>query len=284
MYLLGKPVAEKILSETKERIKASGIVPGLAVVLASDDPASRIYVGIKELRAREIGMLFELRTFEKTATESEITDCIHELNGRADIHGIIVQLPLPGGFHTDSIIGAIDPKKDADGFLTSELHTASTHGSEKRYDFVPIFPEAMIELAKSAGESLVGKTGIVLANSERFGSVMIDALAREGMKVEYILFSGLTAEKDNEKIQSTDVVFTALGRPELLRRDMFKKGAVVIDGGISKNDGKIVGDVSGEGGDADIFLSPVPGGVGPVTVACLLRRVVNLALEREKIA
>ena len=149
---------------------------------------------------------------------------------------------------------------------------------------MPVFPEAMIELAKSSGVALSGKTAITFVNSDFFGRIMTDALAREGMRAEYILSSGLTAVEGNEKIRTADVVFTALGRAELLPRDLFKKGAVVIDGGISEKDGKVVGDVSGEGGDADIFLSPVPGGVGPVTVACLLRRTADLALENEKTA
>ncbi len=282
MLLLGKPVAEKILSETKEKIKALGIVPGLAVVLVGDDPASRIYVGIKEMRAREIGMRFELRTFDKTAPESEITDHIHELNGRDDIHGIIVQLPLPVGFDADRIIAAIDPGKDADGFLTAEKNVTSSHGREKRLHFVPVFPEAMIELAKSSGEALAGKTGIVLANSERFGEVMTDALVREGMTAQCILARDYDVNRS--MLMTADVVFTAIGRPEGIPRYLFRQGAVVIDGGISKKDDKVVGDVEGVGSDTDISLSPVPGGVGPVTVACLLRRVVDLALEKKKTA
>lgn len=272
MLLFGKPVAEKILSETKERIEASGIVPGLAVVLVGDDPASRIYVGIKEKRAREIGVHFELHVFEKSISESEIVDRIRTLNGRDDVHGIIVQLPLPAGFNADDIIAEIDPRKDADGFLGCS-------------DRPPAFPEAMIELAKSSGAPLSGKIGIVLANSERFGAVMTDALVKEDMKAEHILFRGLTAEKDREKIMAADVVCTALGKPEALPRNIFKKGAIVIDGGISKKGERVIGDVSGEGDDTDIFLSPVPGGVGPVTVACLLRRTAGLAsLEKEKTA
>ena len=195
-----------------------------------------------------------------------------------------MQLPLPVGFDADRVIGAIDPGKDADGFLVSEKSGTSSHGREKRYRSVPVFPEAMIELAKSSGVALSGKTAITFVNSDFFGRIMTDALAREGMRAEYILSSGLTAVEGNEKIRTADVVFTALGRAELLPRDLFKKGAVVIDGGISEKDGKVVGDVSGEGGDADIFLSPVPGGVGPVTVACLLRRTADLALENEKTA
>jgi methylenetetrahydrofolate dehydrogenase (NADP+)/methenyltetrahydrofolate cyclohydrolase len=282
MILSGKPVAEKILLETKERIKASGIVPGLAVVLVGNDEASRIYVGIKELRAQEIGMRFELRVFEKTVPESEIIDCINELNGRTDIHGIIVQLPLPVGLNTDRVIAAIDPTKDADGFLASQKNVTSTHGREKRLHFVPVFPEAMIELAKSSGVPFSGKQAVVFVNSERFGRAMTDALGREGIVAEYIFPDDMGTSRS--AISQADFIFSAVGRPGVLFESMFKRGAVVIDGGISKQGEKVVGDVETPEGDADIFLSPVPGGVGPVTVACLLRRVVDLALEKKKTA
>lgn len=277
MLLFGKPVAEKILSETKEKMIASGIIPGLAVVLVGDDDGSNIYVGIKEKRAKEIGMHFEVHRFEKTVSERSILERIRELNARGDIHGIIVQLPLPGGMNADRVIDEIDPKKDADGFLspppTKNVTTCSGRHKSLHF-FAPVFPEAMIELAKSSGVSLSGKTGIVLANSDRFGAVMADALAREGVAAEYVLYNGTTDIKGFDK---AEIVITALGRPELLPRALFKRGTIVIDGGIAKKDEKIVGDVSGEGDDEGLFLSPVPGGVGPVTVACLLRRVMELA-------
>jgi methylenetetrahydrofolate dehydrogenase (NADP+)/methenyltetrahydrofolate cyclohydrolase len=268
MVLLGKPVAEKILSETKEKITTSGIIPGLGVVLVGDDPASRVYVGIKELRAQEIGMRFELRAFEKTASESDITSCIRDLNGRDDIHGIIVQLPLPVGLNADRIIAAIDPTKDADGFLAAGR--------------TPVFPEAMIELAKSSGVPLSGKRAVVFVHSERFGRAVTDALRREGNVAEYIFPDDMGASRSS--VSQADFVFSAVGRPGILFESMFKRGAVVIDGGISKQGEKVVGDVETPEGDADILLSPVPGGVGPVTVACLLRRVAILASEKEKTA
>ncbi len=269
MLLLGKPVAEKILSETKDKMTTSGIVPGLGVVLVGDDPASRVYVGIKESRARELDFHFVKTELSPSATESEILGVIRKLNADENIHGIIVQLPLPLGINADRVIAAIDPAKDADGFLAASVRT-------------PVFPEAMIELAKFSGMSLSGKSGVVLVNSERFGKTMSNALRQEGVSVEYVFPDDMGASRS--MIGQSDFVFTALGRPETLSRNMFKKDAVVIDGGIAKRDGKIVGDISGEGSDADIFLSPVPGGVGPVTVACLLRRVAILALKKNKTA
>lgn len=259
MILSGKRVAERILGEVKSLVGSSGIVPGLAVVLVGDDPASRVYVGIKERRTEELGFRFMKREFPVSASEADLAVVVGGLNADPSIHGIVVQLPLPAGIDADRVIGSIDPMKDADGFLGDR----------------PVFPEAIVELAKSAGMPLAGKTGIVLANSERFGEAMAQALGAEGVVTEYILIP----DPADERIRSADIVVTALGKPEFLSRSVFRKGAVVIDGGIAEKDGKVVGDVSRDGGDTDIFLSPVPGGVGPVTVACLLRRVADLAMK-----
>lgn len=271
MLLFGKPVSEKIFSETREKIGNSGVIPGLGVVLVGDDPASRIYVGIKEIRSRELGFRFAKTELSSSVGESEVVDAVRSLNADPGIHGIVVQLPLPEGIDADRVITAIDPEKDADGFLGTSGRT-------------PVFPEAMLELAKSAGSAFQGKTGIILANSGRFGRVMTEVLAGEGMHAECLFPGDLADEEGSKAVRSADFVFSAIGRPETLSRGIFKKGAVVIDGGISKKDGKVVGDVSVTGDDADIALSPVPGGVGPVTVACLLRRVATLALENGKTA
>ncbi|MBP9751428.1 MAG: bifunctional 5,10-methylenetetrahydrofolate dehydrogenase/5,10-methenyltetrahydrofolate cyclohydrolase [Candidatus Moranbacteria bacterium] len=280
--LFGKPVSEKILSETREKIKGSGVVPGLGVVLVGDDPASRIYVGIKESRASELGFRFVKTELPVFATEADILDAVRKLNKDESVHGIIVQLPLPPGIDADRIITAIDPMKDADGFLLDEKNVTRTHGREMMLHSVPVFPEAMIELAKSSGVPFSEKSGVVLVNSERFGKTMVDALRQEGVQSEYVFSDDIGSSRST--ISRADFVFTALGKPEALSKNMFKKGVVVIDGGIAPSDRKIVGDVSIDGSDENMFLSPVPGGVGPVTVACLLRRVVTLALENGKTA
>lgn len=295
MLLLGKPVSEKIYSEIKTETERSGMTPGLGVILVGDDHASHLYVGLKEKAAVSVGIFFEKRLFPADATEEEIIQCITEWNDYPGIHGIIVQLPLPMDFDTEKILAAIDSSKDADGFLADT-------------DSVPVFPAAIMELVKSAHVPLAGKKGIVCTNSERFGKTMAYVLASEGVRAEYVVLSSRTTEgsvaiqegdtenisrlprpdetselamTEKEKITTADIVVTALGRPEYFSRNDFKKGAIVIDGGIAKKDGKTVGDVSGEGDDADIFLSPVPGGVGPVTVACLLRRTVQLATKNQ---
>lgn len=271
--LSGKKVAERIFAETKELVAGLPLRPGLGVVLVGDDEASRIYVGIKERKAEELGIAFRKETLPSVATEEEVIRVVGALSDDPDIHGIIVQLPLPPGIDADRVIAAIDPQKDADGFHpeTVRRFLDGDRGS------IPVFPQAIVELAKSADIALSGKHGVVLANSELFGNIMKKALENEGVGTEIVLARDIDARAD--AISSADVVVTATGKPERFSRGMFKNGAVVIDGGITGKDGRVFGDVEREGGDSRIFLSPVPGGVGPVTVACLLHRTAGLASE-----
>jgi methylenetetrahydrofolate dehydrogenase (NADP+)/methenyltetrahydrofolate cyclohydrolase len=271
MILSGKKVAERIFSETKELVSGLSIRPGLGVVLVGNDEASRIYVGIKERKAGELGVSFRKEAFPPTVTEDEVIRSIGTLNVDPSIHGIIVQLPLPSGLDTDRVVAAIDPRKDADGFHpeTVRRFLDGERGS------IPVFPQAIVELAKSAGTELSGRHGIVVANSELFGNIMKRALENESIATKVVLVRDIDARAD--AVSSAGVVVTATGKPERFSRSMFKDGAVVIDGGITERDGEVFGDVAKEGDDANIYLTPVPGGVGPVTVSCLLRRTAELA-------
>ena len=271
MIISGALVAKRIFDEAIAITSSLSIRPGFGVVLVGDDPASRIYVGIKERRAEELGFVFRKEILPRTATEEGIICAIESLNTDMSIHGILVQLPLPDGLDTDRIIAAIDPEKDADGF-----HPETVQGflSGDR-TLIPVFPEAIMELAKSSGIELSGKNGIAVVNSELFGSIMQKAFEYEGIVPTIVPTVDVDARID--EISNADLVVTAVGQPELFSRNIFKAGAVVIDGGISEKYGKVRGDVSAEGNDIDIFLTPVPGGVGPVTVACLLRRTARLA-------
>ncbi|MEI6650050.1 MAG: bifunctional 5,10-methylenetetrahydrofolate dehydrogenase/5,10-methenyltetrahydrofolate cyclohydrolase [Candidatus Moraniibacteriota bacterium] len=271
MIISGALVAKRIFDEAKAITSSLSIRPGFGVVLVGDDPASRIYVGIKERRAADLGFVFRKEVLPMTATEEEIIRAIESLNADEAIHGILVQLPLPDGLDTDRVIAAIDPKKDADGFHSE---TVRNFLSGDR-DSIPVFPEAIMELAKSTGIDLSGKKGVAIVNSELFGFIMKKAFEYEGINPTIVPTADVNARID--EISNADLVVTAVGQPERFPRNVFKQGAIVIDGGISQKDGKVRGDVSIEGDDADIFLSPVPGGVGPVTVACLLRRTAKLA-------
>lgn len=270
--LYGKPVAEKIRALMKEEIISRGIAPGLAVILIGNDPASHLYVQLKEKSAQEIGIYFEKHIFSDTDSEENILKKIEALNNAENIHGIIVQVPLPSGFDTDKIIGAIDPKKDADGFHPETVKQFLAGDVSK----TPVFPDALLELGKASGRNFSGLQGVAVVNSEYFGSVMLQAMKNNGIVSRMILVDAF--QNGQEKIDEADIIFSACGIQGMIRAEHIKEGAIIIDGGIVKQGEKIKGDVDAEGVTSKAgFLSPVPGGVGPVTIACLLRRTLLLS-------
>ena len=273
--LYGKPVADKILADTENRIRTAGVVPGLAVILIGDDAPSHLYVGLKEKAAQKIGIRFEKFLFAADVVVEKIFLCIDALNERADIHGIIVQLPLPETLDADKIIARIDPKKDTDGFHAETLRSCRAGNREA----CPVFPRAVIELLRAGKGYAIGEKGLVLANSELLGRVMVQALALEGLRAEYIL-SSAPPETISEKTKSARVIVTACGIANMLIGGMLSEKSIVIDGGATYLDGKVVGDADRASVEnKTCFLSPVPGGVGPVTVAMLLARVTEAALR-----
>ncbi len=275
MLLSGKNVAEEIFARTKEIIDTNQLTPGLGVVLVGDDAPSHLYVGIKERRAKELGIHFAKKVFSTEATEEEIIKVIEDLNNDRAIDGIIVQLPLPGHLNADRIIASIEPNKDTDGFHPETI-AKFLAGDQER---LPVFPRAMMELVKSV-ENVARTRGIALVNSELMGKVLSLALQDEGLESEYILRD--TLETYQNSIKQADVILTATGEAESFSTLNCKTGAVVIDGGISYDDrGRVVGDVARDDGvyRDDIWVTPVPGGVGPVTVAVLLARVTEAALR-----
>ena len=273
--LCGKPIADEILSRLKSDISKSAKKPGLAVILVGNDEASKIYVALKEKAAAEIGINFFRHDLPENTSENEIIKLIEELNSDRKINGIIVQLPLPPGFNTEKIISSIDPQKDADGFSAQGGSLpASGHGAlggqfENYFKLQPVFPHAILCLIESGGENLKNKKAIVIANSDEFGKVMVSALEQKSILAEYILSNDIQPNLGN--IGVADIVVSAVGSPGLIKGEMLKEGAIVIDGGISKIDSKVVGDVDFASTEAKSgYISPVPGGVGPLTIACLL--------------
>lgn len=274
--LYGKPIADRILSETKRQREISGIVPGLAVILVGDDASSQLYVNLKEKSANEIGVSFEKFLFAPESGMYDILQCIDMLNKRDDIHGIIVQLPLPSGFDTDEVIARIDPHKDTDGFHNETIRQFLAGKQE----YCPVFPRAMIELLRTAGGYHIGDTALVIANSDLLGQVMVQALSFEGLQAEYVL-STLPYEALLTKTREASVIITACGKADLITGDMITENTVIIDGGISQINGKVVGDVERISVENKArFLTPVPGGVGPVTVATLLARITDASLQK----
>jgi methylenetetrahydrofolate dehydrogenase (NADP+) / methenyltetrahydrofolate cyclohydrolase len=268
ILLEGKKIAKNILAEIKREIAENGSQPGLGVVLVGGNEASRIYVGLKEKEAREVGIEFRKIALPENISQSLVLEEIKKLNDDKKIHGIIVQLPLPEGLDKNEIIQAIKPEKDADGFCEENLKNFFRGEAE----ILPVFPLAILELIKSSGQELDNKKALIMGNSEEFGKTMRVMLEKEGIYSEYILHDNINQNLD--KIKKTDIFVTACGEAGLIKGDNIKDGAIVIDGGIIKIENKIFGDVDFESvRDKNIFLSPVPGGAGPVTIACLLQNV-----------
>lgn len=277
--LYGAPIAKKILAALKADILSEAEKPGLAVVLIGKNKASQIYVGLKEKKAKEIGMNFFLFNFTEDAPEMEILQCLEKLNRDPKINGIIVQLPLPIGFDTKKIISALEPKKDVDGFHPANAEKFLKGESE----IFPVFPHAIVKLLESAGENLAGKQAVIIGNSQEFGNLVRVVLEQKGLSTEFLVAGEISSQLG--KIKEADVVVSAVGSPGLVRGQMLKDGTIIIDGGIEKVGDQVFGDVDfGSTKDLAGFITPVPGGVGPVTIACLLENtyLAFKALKREK--
>lgn len=275
----GKMIAAKKLLAAQEKIDEFSLEPALAVILVGDDAPSHLYVRLKEKAAKEIGI--ELRTyfFAKNASREEIETGITFLNDDPQTHGIIVQLPLPAHLDADDIIGLIDPHKDVDGFHT---HNQERFLADKKTIY-PVFPGAIMALIESCNVILSGKKAVVLGRSDVFDRVMTHALEQKGVKTDFIACTNKKefSQKERGMINRSDIIVTACGVSGMLSCDIIRDGAIVIDGGISTVDGKTVGDVDQAScSERDIMISPVPGGVGPVTIACLLENIVELTKKQ----
>jgi methylenetetrahydrofolate dehydrogenase (NADP+)/methenyltetrahydrofolate cyclohydrolase len=270
----GKAFAENLRAKIKievERLKnQSGKVAGLAVVLVGQDPASQVYVRNKAKQTAEVGMNSFEYILPETTTEAELLAKVSELNNRADVHGILVQLPLPKHISEEKIINAIEPSKDVDGFHVVNAGKLAT-GQDGLF---PCTPVGSTLLLKDRIGDLKGKHAVVIGRSNIVGKPMAQLLLRESATVTVCH----SATKNIEELCSqADIIVAAVGRPNLVKSNWVKQGAVVIDVGINRvdlGDGKtkLVGDVDFD----DVLpkvsaITPVPGGVGPMTIACLLR-------------
>ena len=276
MLLSGSPVASVLLKATKLQINEHHLTPGLGVILVGDDAPSQLYVGIKERRAQELGIYFEKKIFPASASSEEVKAAIEAMNGNEKLHGIILQLPLPEHLDADVLIQAIDPRKDTDGFhpLTIEKFLAGD------MDRLPVFPRAMMELLRSANQEKSNALAVV--NSDLMGRVLTHALKQEGWNAQYV--SAGETETLAGLLSEQGAICTAVGTPGILSALDVPTGAVIIDGGISYDqEGEVIGDIARDDGvyRSDVWVTPVPGGVGPVTVAVLLARVTEAALRQK---
>lgn len=265
----GRTMARQIREEVRSEIESSGRAFGLGVVLIGEDPASRLYVALKEKAAAEVGIKTDIRRCAETVSDDDVIVMIKAWNADASIQGILVQLPLPEGHDTDRIIAAIDPKKDVDGFHPVNVEKAKIGEAT----FLPPVHEAAIRFIAASGMDPRGKSATILANSEIFAAPLARLLQRAG----FVTATMDSDDLDGEILRTSNVIITAIGRSGFLGVDLVSPGTVIIDVGISKGpDGKAHGDADSISLSAiDGWLTPVPGGVGPMTVALLLKNVVR---------
>ena len=260
----GKKIADKILSELKSKIKNSKQKPGLALVLVGNNPASEIYVNFKEKTCKEVGFYCERFNLDKNISELDLLKLINDLNQKPNLHGILVQLPLPKHINEHLITNSILPHKDVDGFTSLSLGNLMSENAI----LAPATARAVLHLIESAGTGIEGKNAVVIGRSNIVGKPVAMMLLEKNATVT-ICHS--RTKNPAEHTRKADILVVAVGKPRLIKKDMVKEGAVVIDVGINRADGKIVGDVDFENvkGVAG-FITPVPGGVGPMTIAMLL--------------
>ncbi len=257
---------KKKISELKSTYKA---IPGLTVILVGEDPASKIYVKNKEKFANEVGIKSEIVRYPNTIEEKTVLNKIKELNEDSNVSGILIQLPLPKHIDKRKIIEAILPDKDVDGF-----HPVNVGNLSSGYDsMIPCTPLGCYLLIKDIEKDLNGKHAVIIGRSNLNGKPMAQLLLKENCTVT------ITHSKTKDlrtECKRADIIIAAVGRPKLVRGDWVKKDAIVIDVGINKTDSGLVGDVDfDEVSKVAKAVSPVPGGVGPMTIACLLSNTVE---------
>ncbi|NPA50358.1 MAG: bifunctional methylenetetrahydrofolate dehydrogenase/methenyltetrahydrofolate cyclohydrolase FolD [Epsilonproteobacteria bacterium] len=273
----GKALSNKIQEEIKKEVvelEKKGVVPGLAVILVGNDAASQTYVNMKEKACERVGFYSIVHKMPDTITQEEIIETIKLMNNNPRIDGILVQLPLPPHINTQKILEVIDPSKDVDGFHPYNMGKL-VEGLES---FAPCTPIGVMEMFKEYNIDLEGKDVCVVGASNIVGKPMAALLlnANATVTITHIYTKDLKSHT-----KKADIVIVGVGKPNLITADMIKEGAVVIDIGINRKDGKIVGDVDFENVSKKCsFITPVPGGVGPMTIAMLLKNTLNAAKRR----
>lgn len=262
--LNGQELADKIKIELAKKITELKRRPGLAAVLVGDNEASATYIKLKEKACREIGIDFHKYLCPKDIGQEELIKLMAFLNADHQIDGILLQLPLPENYETQKILDVIDKQKDVDGFFSN--------GEKDKV--VPPTISAIIELLKATEEDLKNKKTLVIAKCDIYTDKMKKYLAELGI-------DNITADSDiPQDANDYDIIIIALGQAGSLKKDMVKDGAIVIDVGINKIDGQVVGDAAENVKEKAAFVSPVPGGIGPLTVASLLKNVYELAKRK----
>lgn len=269
----GKQISLQIKEELRDRVsilRSQGVEITLAVIIVGEDPASKVYVNNKKKACEFIGIRSLSYELPETTTEEELLQLIQDLNGRTDVNGILVQLPVPKHIHEQKIIHAIDPKKDVDGFHTQNVGSLCVG----QKGFVSCTPAGIIQLLKRSDIPIAGKECVVIGRSNIVGKPMALLMLQENATVTVC-----HSKTENLKAvcQRADILIVAIGKPQMITAEYVKEGAVVIDVGIHRDENnKLCGDVNYE----DVAphcsaITPVPGGVGPMTIAMLMNNCVS---------
>ncbi|MDX2259087.1 MAG: bifunctional methylenetetrahydrofolate dehydrogenase/methenyltetrahydrofolate cyclohydrolase FolD [Hyphomicrobiaceae bacterium] len=276
----GKAVAADVRADIAKKVAAMkaahGFVPGLAVVLVGEDPASKVYVKNKAAQTVEVGMSSIEHKLPVETTEADLLALVGSLNRDPAVHGILVQLPLPKHINAEKVLNTIDPAKDVDGF--HPVNVGRLWVGERA--LVPCTPTGSLILAKSVEPNLAGMNAVVVGRSNIVGKPMAALLLRENCTVT---IAHSRTRNVHDVVKGADLIVAAVGIPEFVRGDWVKPGAIVIDVGINRvvgpdGKGRLVGDVNyAEAARVASAITPVPGGVGPMTIACLLRNTLQAA-------
>ena len=274
----GTAISAKLRAEvavSATALRGRGIAPCLAVVLVGDDPASAVYVRAKTKAAREANVDVRDHKLPAGTTQAELMALVAQLNADREVDGILVQLPLPGGLDADAVIRALDPAKDVDGLHPTNLGLLA----QGRPVFSPCTPKGCMRLLREVGAELTGARAVVIGRSVLVGKPISLLLANANATVT--MCHSKTKDLPGE-VRRADIVIAAVGRPEMVRGDWIADGAIVLDVGINRTaEGKIVGDVAfTEAAQRARAITPVPRGVGPMTIACLLENTVEAATRR----
>ena len=279
--LSGKTVSQRVQEEMRKEIESlneKGINPGLAVIIVGDDPASQVYVGRKEAMCKELGMYSEKYELSKETTMEELVALVERLNKDDKINGILCQLPLPSHLDEKAVINTIVPEKDVDAFHPVNVGKIMIGD----YDFVPCTPAGIMELIKESGIEPEGKNCVVIGRSNIVGKPMAMLMLHKNGTVTICH----SKTKDLKEItKEADILVAAVGRANFVTADMVKEGAVVIDVGMNRNsDGKLCGDVDFENVEKIAgAITPVPGGVGPMTISMLMKNTITAAKKQNNI-
>jgi methylenetetrahydrofolate dehydrogenase (NADP+)/methenyltetrahydrofolate cyclohydrolase len=280
MYIIdGNQIALRITQQIARDIFDNALDnrPGLAIILAGEREDSALYVEIKQARAKEVGIDTHLYKIENGESTEDIVELIEHLNRDEEIDGILVQLPLPDNYDTEKIISTIDPAKDVDCFHPENIKKLDDYDKENAIMISPVYG-AVLEILKDIPLVIEGKKVVLVVNSDIFGNNLAKILRKEGAEVEIVFADD---DKLAEKVRKGDLLITAVGKKGLITGEMIKPNATVIDIGIVKENGRIYGDVDfEEAKEMSAAITPVPGGIGPITVAKVLENTRKLHKKR----